>query len=157
MHRAGLVLLVLASVSNAGIAIVNEVRAEPLTTGSAHSEQAGVQEISAGELKAKLERNDPLTILDVRSTTSYVESGSKIKGSIHVKLRRLQARLTLPPLKSLPRDREIVTYCACPADEASIEAAQLLMAAGFKRVRVLKNGWHEWLKTKGPVEPRPRG
>jgi 3-mercaptopyruvate sulfurtransferase SseA len=30
----------------------------------------------------------------------------------------------------------------------------VLQASGFKRVRVLQGGWNEWLKAKGPVEPR---
>lgn len=113
------------------------------------------QLITAEELKTKVERNERVTILDVRSTNTYVESANKIKGAIHVKLRRLRSRLGVPPLKNVPRDQEIVTYCACPSDEASIAAAEVLSAAGFKRVRVLKGGWRVWLKTNGPVEPRP--
>lgn len=123
-------------------------------------EQAGsaeVQLITADELKTRMAKNEPLTIVDVRSTNSYIESGDKIKGAIHVKLRRLRSRLASPPLKTVPRDRETITYCACPSDQASIEAAKVLMAAGFKRVRVLKGGWLGWLKTNGPVEPRPKG
>ncbi|HJY30108.1 MAG TPA: rhodanese-like domain-containing protein, partial [Pyrinomonadaceae bacterium] len=59
-----------------------------------------------------------------------------------------------PPLKDLPKDREIVTYCSCPKDESSIAAAQILQASGFKRVRVLQGGWQEWMRVNGPVEPR---
>ena len=114
-------------------------------------------QITAEELKRKVEKNEPVTIIDVRSTNNYIDSGNKIKGAIHIKLRRLRSRLTVPPLKSVPRDREIITYCACPNDQASIEAAQVLLAAGFKRVRILKGGWRVWLKANGPVEPKPSG
>lgn len=112
--------------------------------------------ITAEELKAKLARSEPVTIVDVRDTNSYVGSGGKIKGSIYVKLRRLRYRLSFPPLNDVPRDSEVVTYCACPNDEASLRAAQILMDAGFKRVRVLKGGWQMWLKVNGQVEPRPK-
>jgi rhodanese-related sulfurtransferase len=112
--------------------------------------------IAAEELKAKLARNEPVTIVDVRDTHSYVGSNGKIKGSIYVKLRRLRYRLSFPPLKDVPRDSEVVTYCACPHDEASLQAAQILQDAGFKRVRVLKGGWQMWLKVNGQVEPRPK-
>ncbi len=111
--------------------------------------------ISADQLKAKLARNEPVTIIDVRDTQSYLNS-NKIKGSIYVKLRRLSYRLTMPPLKNAPRDREAVTYCACSHDEASIRAAQILLASGFKRVYVLQGGWQMWLKANGQTEPRPR-
>lgn len=124
---------------------------------SAQPKPAEVELMGAEELKLKLERNEPVAIIDVRATDSFIDSGNKIKGAIHVKPRRLKARLALPPLKDIPRDREVVIYCACPADEASIRAAQVLTAAGFKRVRVLKGGWQAWLVTRGQVENRPRG
>jgi rhodanese-related sulfurtransferase len=112
--------------------------------------------ITADELKAKLARSEAVTIVDVRDTHSYVDSASKIKGSIYVKLRRLRYRLSFAPLKDVPRDSEVVTYCACPHDEASLRAAQILVDAGFKHVRVLTGGWQMWLKVNGQVEPRPK-
>lgn len=118
---------------------------------------SNVDLISAEELKAKVDRNEPLVILDVRSSESYANSDRRIKGSIHVKVRRLEHRLNFPPLKDAPRDREVITYCACPAEEASIAAAQILIGSGFKRVRALKGGWQEWLKVNGAVESRPKG
>jgi rhodanese-related sulfurtransferase len=112
--------------------------------------------IRAEELKAKLARNEPLTVIDVRDTKSYVGSDSKIKGALHVKLRRLNYRLSFAPLRDVPRDSEVVTYCACPNDEASIQAAQILSDAGFKRVYVLKGGWRMWLKVTGQVESKSK-
>ena len=116
-----------------------------------------VQFMTADELKAKLARNEPVTVIDVRASSEFADSENKIKGAIHVKLRKLHSRLALPPLKNVPRDSEVVTYCACPSDEASIRAAQELTNAGFKRVRVLKGGWVAWKKTNGQIESRPRG
>jgi rhodanese-related sulfurtransferase len=115
-----------------------------------------VQMISAEDLKAKVAANQPITLIDVRSSQGYANSNNTMKGSIHFKLRKLKSRLAFPPLKDLPKDREIVTYCACPNDESSIEAAQILQASGFKRVSVLKGGWQSWLKANGPVEPRTK-
>ena len=115
-----------------------------------------VEMISADELKTKVTSNQPVMIIDVRSSEGYAASSTTIKGAIHFKVRKLKSRLIYPPLKDLPRDREIVTYCACPKDESSIAAAQILQAAGFKRVRVLQGGWQEWLRANGPVEPRAK-
>lgn len=112
--------------------------------------------VTAEELKAKLARNEPLTIIDVRSA-SGLSGENKIKGAYYVKLRRLKYRLGFSPLKEAPRDREVVTYCACPNDEASVKAAQVLRESGFKRVRVLKGGWVTWKKANGQVEPMARG
>jgi rhodanese-related sulfurtransferase len=119
----------------------------------AQAKPAEVQFVTAEELKAKLSRNESVAIIDVRATSGLLESGNKIKGAVYVKLRRLKSRLGMPPLKDVPRNREVVTYCACPNDEASIRAAQLLLEAGFTRVRVLKGGWVTWRKVNGQVEP----
>ena len=118
---------------------------------------AAAEFVSAAELKEKLTRNEPVTLIDLRSVSTYAESDGKIRGAIHIKERRLRARLSLPPLRDLARDAEVVTYCACPDDEAAVRAAQTLAAAGFKRVRVLKGGWRAWLDAGGPVEAKPRG
>lgn len=115
-----------------------------------------VNTITVEELKAKMARNEPVTIIDVRSSEGFANSSTTVKGSIHFKLRRLKSRLRFAPLKDLPRDTEIVTYCACPNDEASISAAQILQTAGFTRVRVLQGGWHGWVKANGPVQPRTK-
>lgn len=128
--------------------------AQPLVTPQAAPQ---VQFLTADELKAKLARSEPITVLDVRSGGDFSGSENKIKGAIHVKVRKLQSRLALPPLKNVSHDSEVVTYCACPNDEAAIKAAQVLMHAGFKRVRALRGGWIAWKKTNGQMEARPRG
>ena len=113
--------------------------------------------ITVEELKAKVTANEPVVIIDVRGSEGYASSDSKIKGAIHVSLRRLKFRLGFAPLKDVPKDREVVTYCACPSEESALKAAQVLLENGFKRVRALKGGWQEWQKAAGPTEPRPRG
>jgi rhodanese-related sulfurtransferase len=144
---AGLALTAVATYNVAALALV-EV---------AQSNTSQTEFITAEELKAKIASNQPVTIIDVRSVSGLGNDERKIKGSIHVKLRRLRSRLGFAPLKDAPRDREVVTYCACPSDEAGIQAAQVLREAGFKRVRVLKGGWVAWQKVNGQVESAARG
>ena len=57
-------------------------------------------------------------------------------------------------LDSIPRDKEIVTYCACSTDGGAVNAARVLLDNGFKRVRALKGGWTEWVQSGGAVEPK---
>ena len=121
----------------------------------AHAQQKpAISMITAEELKAKMNNNETVMIIDVRGSEGYAASNTTVKGAFHFKVRRIRSRLKYAPLKDTPKDREIVTYCACPADESSISAAQTLHEAGFTRVRVLKGGWSEWLKAKGPVQPK---
>jgi rhodanese-related sulfurtransferase len=110
--------------------------------------------ITVEELKTKVAANEPLLIIDVRSSESYANSRSKIKGALHFQVRKLKYRLGFPPLKDVPKDREVITYCACPSEESAISAAQVLRENGFKRVRALKGGWTGWQKATGPVEPK---
>ena len=120
------------------------------------AQQPAINMITAEELKTEMANNQPVVVVDVRSSEGFANSTTTVKGSVHFKLRKLKYRLQYPPFKDLPRDREIVTYCACPKDEASIAAAQVLQSSGFTRVRVLQGGWTEWLKANGPVQPRAR-
>ncbi|HEX5874802.1 MAG TPA: rhodanese-like domain-containing protein [Pyrinomonadaceae bacterium] len=113
-----------------------------------------VEMITAEELKAKLAANQPITIIDVRSAEGYAASSTTIKGALHFKLRKLKSRVSYAPLKDLAKDREIVTYCACPNDQSSKSAAQVLQSGGFTRVKVLQGGWHEWLRARGPVQSK---
>jgi rhodanese-related sulfurtransferase len=129
----------------------------PISAGLANpaidpQDSSPVEFTTAEELKAQIAKNQPPTIIDVRPNYGSGNDERKIAGAIHVKLRRLRSRLFFAPLKDAPRDREVVTYCACPNDEAAIRAAQLLLDAGFKRVRVLKGGWVAWQKATGQIK-----
>jgi rhodanese-related sulfurtransferase len=47
---------------------------------------------------------------------------------------------------TLPRDKTLVIYCACPAEEESVDVAEQLAAYGYRNVKVLKGGWFHWLE-----------
>jgi rhodanese-related sulfurtransferase len=126
-----------------------------LGVAAAEAQQA-IDMISVEELKTKIAKNQPVLIVDVRSPEGFANSTTTVKGSYHFKVRKLKYRLQYAPFRDIPRNTEIVTYCACPKDEASIAAAQILQESGFTRVRVLQGGWNEWLKANGPVQPRAR-
>jgi hypothetical protein len=70
------------------------------------SENADIERITVEELKAKIARNEVLTIIDDRSEGSYEASETQIKGSIRMTVDEIQSRL-----KEVPRNREIITYC----------------------------------------------
>jgi len=110
-----------------------------------------VEFITAQELKAKMANNEPVFIVDLRGPSVFAQSDKTIKGSVHTKVRKVASRL-----REVPRDREVVTYCACPADEAALIGARSLLANGFKKVRVLKGGWNAWLEAGGQVKAKPK-
>jgi hypothetical protein len=67
---------------------------------------AGVNRITAQDLKAKIDGGENVVILDARSGGEYEGSKIKIPGSIRMPLFDVETRY-----KELPTDREIVTYC----------------------------------------------
>lgn len=152
--RARALMFFLSSLLMAGVGTVSLAA---FGRESVRQNSSEIQFITADELKGKLAKNEPIVIIDVRATSGFLDSDNKIKGAIHVKLRRLKSRLSFPPLKDVPRNREVVTYCACPNDESAMRAAQVLSETGFSRVRVLKGGWVTWKKINGQVEPMARG
>ncbi|HKP72161.1 MAG TPA: rhodanese-like domain-containing protein [Pyrinomonadaceae bacterium] len=69
----------------------------------AAQESDGVARITLEEFRALMSGGSPFVVLDVRGGTP----DQKIKGSRHIPLDALEARL-----KEIPRDRAIITYCA---------------------------------------------
>ncbi len=73
-----------------------------------------VQFVTAEELKGKLAKNEPVTVIDVRSSSDFGDSGNKIKGAIHVKVRKLQASAqTTRQVFVLPRSSRMQASNAC--------------------------------------------
>jgi len=71
-------------------------------SSAARAQEGGEGRVSVAELKGLAARN-AVVILDVRNG----EIDRKIKGAAHVPYNDLEGRAA-----KLPRDREIVTYCA---------------------------------------------
>lgn len=62
----------------------------------------GVERVTLEDFKALLESGRPVLVLDVRAGIT-----EKVKGAVNIPLGDIEARLA-----EIPRDREIVTYCA---------------------------------------------
>jgi hypothetical protein len=63
--------------------------------------------ITVKQLKEKLDRREPVLILDARSGNAYLGSQVRLPGALHLPADRLESSLD-----KLPRDKEIVIYCA---------------------------------------------
>jgi predicted sulfurtransferase len=79
---------------------------ESVTAQQTNDTPAEVKRITVKELKSLLDKNQPVTIIDVRMDYPYEESTTKIKGAIRIAPDEFESRL-----KEIPRDKEIVTYC----------------------------------------------
>jgi len=55
----------------------------------------------------------------------------------------------------LPKDKRIIAYCSCGAEQTSARAASLLQQAGFKDASALLGGTSAWESSGGPMEKAP--
>ena len=102
-------------------------------------------EISAVQLKQKLDGGEKVKILDVREPNEY--QINRIPGA------------TLIPLGEVPRryaeldaEEELVVLCKMGARSA--RAADFLRSVGFKKVRNLTGGILEWIDKVDPTQPK---
>jgi rhodanese-related sulfurtransferase len=103
----------------------------------------GVEQVSAAELEARLERGD-VVLLDVRPEAEF-RSGH-IAGAVSAPLSALP--LIAP---TLPRRREVIAYCRGPYCVYADDAVRLLRERGLK-ARRLDVGFPEWRRADRPIE-----
>jgi adenylyltransferase/sulfurtransferase len=102
-------------------------------------------EITAVELKQRLDRGDHIKIVDVREPNEY--QINRIPGA------------TLIPLGEIPRryaelDPEDEMVVHCKMGGRSAKAAEFLRSVGFKKVLNLKGGILEWIDKVDPTQPK---
>lgn len=95
--------------------------------------------ISAAELLEARAEQQTLLVLDLRGQTMLAET-APVEGAVVAEHDRL-----LDAVGQWPRNRPIVTLCACPEDAGAVQAARLLLKHGYASVRVLKGGYQAWL------------
>jgi rhodanese-related sulfurtransferase len=88
-------------------------------------------QMSAQELKERLNKGEKVAILDARHNLN----GEIIKGAIHVPSDKLAEWA-----KDVDKKTVIVTYCTCPHDEAAEEEVRELKKMGFENVYALAGG-----------------
>ena len=81
-------------------------------------------------------RHGEVTVLDVRPPEEY--GAGHIPGAISIPIDELERRLA-----ELPKEREIVAYCRGPYCVMALEAVELLLARGFRAIR-LEDGVPDW-------------
>ena len=94
-----------------------------------------VKQLSAIELKGKIEDNPALFLLDVREPHEF--KYAKIAGSILIPLNELPQRID-----ELDKDQEIVVICH--HGMRSQQAAYYLVHTGFKDISNLHGGIEAW-------------
>lgn len=114
--------------------------------GHDHEEGSAGKEwdITATELAQRLKNGAPLRLIDVREPHEL--EISHIPGAQLIPLGQLAARLS-----ELDSAEEIVLFCK--AGTRSARALELLLSAGFRKVKNLKGGINAWAREVDPSLP----
>jgi 3-mercaptopyruvate sulfurtransferase SseA len=99
--------------------------------------------ISAQALKEKLDRGDPLKLVNALGDWEY--RAAHIPGSLHFSTHQ-------EALRALGRDDEIVVHCSNPSCMASVALYQLLERNGYQNLRRFAGGLQEWQEAGYPLE-----
>ncbi|WP_153145812.1 VTT domain-containing protein [Dechloromonas sp. H13] len=98
-----------------------------------------VPHITPDELLAALAGEQPPLFLDLRGATMIAATGP-IPGATVA-----EHDFLLDAVGHWPKERPIVTLCACPEDAGAVQAARRLLEAGYLSVRPVQGGYEAWL------------
>lgn len=101
-------------------------------------------DISATELAQQIQAKKPLVLLDVREP--HETQISNLPGTTLIPLGQLASRMS-----ELDSAKEMVIFCK--SGTRSVRALEILVSAGFRRVKNLKGGINAWAKKIDPQMP----
>lgn len=106
-----------------------------------------IARVSVQELSGMMTRGDEPIVLDVRTRSHRLADARRIPGARAVDLDALEHTLA-----EVPREHEVVVYCACPNEATAAKVALELRARGFRRVRPLAGGIDAWVSAGFSVD-----
>jgi len=104
-----------------------------------------MNEIAPQELKARLDRRDPVVLLDVRQ--DWETKLCRLENAVHIPIEEIEYRT-----EELNPEDEIVVYCHVGQRSAAV--AEYLTQLGFKNAKNLLGGLDYWAQTVDPAMTR---
>ncbi len=105
-----------------------------------------IARITPEELKQKMDAGEDILIVDLRHALDFDANPQTISGALHVDAAELEEASDV-----IPRDREIVLFCACPNEVTAARLALLLRSKGITQIRPLSEGYEGWRKRGFPM------
>ncbi|HKT33267.1 MAG TPA: DedA family protein/thiosulfate sulfurtransferase GlpE [Nitrospira sp.] len=106
-----------------------------------------VARISPGELKRLMDDGQPSVVVDLRGALDHVADPYTIPGALRISAEDLEQRHP-----DIPRDQDVILFCACPNEATAARMALLLKRKGITRVRPLAGGIDAWRELDYPLE-----
>jgi membrane protein DedA with SNARE-associated domain/rhodanese-related sulfurtransferase len=105
-----------------------------------------IARITPEELKEKIDAGEDVIIVDLRHALDFDAQPESIPGALHMDAAELEEAHEV-----IPRDREIVLFCACPNEATAARLALLLRSKGITRIRPLAEGYDGWRSRGFPM------
>jgi membrane protein DedA with SNARE-associated domain/rhodanese-related sulfurtransferase len=105
-----------------------------------------IARITPEELKGKIDAGEDVIIVDLRHALDFEAQPETIPGAL-----RMDAAELEEASGAIPRDREIVLFCACPNEVTAARLALLLRSHGITRIRPLAEGYEGWRRRGFPL------
>jgi membrane protein DedA with SNARE-associated domain/rhodanese-related sulfurtransferase len=106
-----------------------------------------VARITPTELKQLMDNGHESLVVDLRGALDHVADPYTIPGAMRIAAEELERRH-----HEIPRDRDIILFCACPNEATAARMALVLKRKGITRVRPLAGGVDAWRDLAYPLE-----
>lgn len=106
-----------------------------------------IARITADELKQMMDNGQETMIVDLRQPLDIQADPYTIPGALQMAMEELEQRH-----HEIPKDRDVILYCACPNEATAARMALLLKKNGITRVRPLAGGVEAWRASNYPLQ-----
>lgn len=106
--------------------------------------------ISPDELKRLMDDGQAVVVVDLRGALDHEADPHTIPGALRMTAEELEHRH-----HEIPRDQDVILFCACPNEVTAARMALMLRKRGITKVRPLSGGIAEWRAREFPLEARP--
>jgi len=111
----------------------------------AHAAKASIHECTIEAVKARMDNNEKLLLIDVREDSEF--AAGHIPGAIHLSKGVMERDIE----KVVPNaDQEILLYCG--GGFRSALTAENLLRMGYTKVTSVDGGWRAWTDAGYPVD-----
>jgi membrane protein DedA with SNARE-associated domain/rhodanese-related sulfurtransferase len=105
-----------------------------------------IARITPEELKGKIDAGEDILVVDLRHSLDFDANPETIPGALHIDAAEFEEAYEV-----IPRDREIVLFCACPNEATAARLALLLRSKGITQIRPLSEGYEGWRSRGFPL------
>lgn len=103
-----------------------------------------IKEVTPADVRRLREQRPDVAVVDVREDREW--NLGHVRGAMHMSRGTLEQKIE----QTVPRDREVVLYCA--SGNRSVLAADMLRQMGYANVSSMSGGFRGWVDSGGDVE-----